>query len=137
MSGFEVVGVILGASPLIISALEGYKELNRRRDFFFKRACHINRMINALYEQQKVVEGDLQVLLSAAGIEHIDLQLVRAGSCQELLRRPDVVEEVKDFLQDRYEIYLQKLSDCEEILFRVARAVGGLKQGPLVSFECS
>lgn len=132
MSGFEIAGVILGALPLIISALEGYKELNRKRELFFKRAWHISRMISSLCEQQKLIEGDLQVLLLAVGIEKLDLGTITAGKCQDLLQQPDMVDEIKIFMGSRYTTYLDTLSKCEEILFKVARSIGGFKQGPMV-----
>jgi len=47
MSGFEVTGVILGAIPVIISALEQYKKTRETWRRFRQKALYIDRLIQA------------------------------------------------------------------------------------------
>jgi len=133
MSGFEVVGVVLGALPLIISALEGYRELNRKRDLFFKRDSHIGDLVKRLFEQQILIESELKRLLRAAGISFSHFQLSTPDSCQVLLRRQDVVDDVRDLIGNHYEGFLEIVKSCEEKLLRIAKSIDGYKQGPMAS----
>lgn len=133
MSGFEVISVVLAVVPLLITALKDYNELNRKRDVFSKRSLHIERMINALKEQQLMIEGDVEVLLRNSGFDHEELEKIKAGENLELLKEGDIAEEVKALLgAERYDTYLTTLSMCEETLFRIAKEVGRLKQGDWV-----
>src|SRR5436309_3152896 len=93
MSGFEVIGVVLAVIPLLIIALEDYKELNRKREVFFKRSLHIGRMINALTEQQILIEGDVEVLLRNSGFDGDELEKIKAGRNLELLKEGDVASD--------------------------------------------
>ena len=130
MSGFEIAGVVLAGASLLIAALENYKELNRKRDVFFKRSLHIGRMINALIEQQILIEGDVEVLLRCSGFDCDELEKIKAGRNLELLKEDVVAEEVKALLGvKRYDTYLTTLSMCEETLFRIAKEIGRLNQG--------
>ena len=51
MSGFEVVGVVLGVIPLIISALDNYKKTSQRIKFFRGKEPYVAQLIQSLKEQ--------------------------------------------------------------------------------------
>ena len=72
MSGFEVVGVVLGVMPLILSALEGYQKLRRKREVFKARSLHIIQLIQALNEQRVLIESDIEIILRSVGIEDFE-----------------------------------------------------------------
>lgn len=69
MSGLEILGLILGAMPILISALEGYQKLGKKRDAFRRKSMHIDRMIRALDWQQKLIRSDVRLVLRNAGLD--------------------------------------------------------------------
>jgi hypothetical protein len=136
MSGFEAVGVLLGAAPLIISALEGYQRLGKRRDAFKRKSLHIDRMVRALKWQQKLIHSDAKIVLRNAGLDETTIdQHVGIGRYQDLLKRQDVQDAVSSFLGDNCSTYLEIIQQCESTLLRVAKAVKGFDEGSWVREE--
>jgi hypothetical protein len=136
MSGFEVVGVLLGAAPLIISALEGYQRLGKKRDAFKRKSLHIDRMVRALNWQQKLIHSDVKIVLRNAGLDETTIdQHVGIGRYQDLLRRQDVQDAVSSFLGDNCSTYLEIIQQCESTLLRVAKAVKGFDEDSWVREE--
>ena len=126
MSGFEVIGVVLGAMPVIISALEGYQKLGKKRDAFKRKSLHIDRMIRALDWQQKLIHSDVKLLLRNAGLDEMTVDLhVGTGRYQDLLRRQEIQDAVSGFLRDNSSTYLEIIQQCENTILHVAKAVKG------------
>ena len=48
MSGFEVAGIVLGAFPLAITALERYREIATRLNWFFEIRAQYNMCFDDL-----------------------------------------------------------------------------------------
>ena len=68
MSGVEVAGLVLAVLPLVISALEGYKEgRNPIKTFAWKWKFELESLIRCLKEQRWFFRNSIQVLLQAAG----------------------------------------------------------------------
>lgn len=63
MSGFEVVGVVLGAIPLIISAVEKYKTTSRKLKYYRQKITLVDELIRSLNEQQCFIKGLWQIPL--------------------------------------------------------------------------
>ena len=115
MSGFEVVGVVLGAVPLIVSALENYKTSKRLWDRFRKTAMHIDELIEALDENKSLIETSVESLLQKADIHGAytatDMQL---------------------FMGKLYEPYQRALRRCHQIILNIVNKLDGLFPGPKV-----
>ncbi|EXJ84054.1 hypothetical protein A1O3_04721 [Capronia epimyces CBS 606.96] len=132
MSGLEIVGLVLGAVPIILSILETSKSLNRKKIAFQKKQFYIDRMINALSWQKTLIEGDLEILFRSIGLEDQDLRTIGSNPYEALLKQPDIQEGVQVLMGPRYDSYVQVLSDCERALLAILRSVKGLQGGAWV-----
>ena len=132
MSGFEVVGVVLGAVPIIISILDGYKSLGRARVAFRNKQFYLDRMINALSWQKTLIEGDLEIVLRNIGLEDLDIRNIGSDSYESFLKQADIQQQVHAYMGSRYASYVQVLGECERTLLNIVRSVKGLQQGAWV-----
>ncbi|KAL8816326.1 MAG: hypothetical protein Q9223_004640 [Gallowayella weberi] len=126
MSGIEMAGLVLGAIPVVIWALENYKttrEIWRRSR---SKALLVDRLINALKEQRLLIELDVQVLLKAASYEDHEIVDLEAFSCYELLLDQGLAVALQRYLGRVYEPYRAALGRCESILTDIAQSIGGL-----------
>ncbi|KAL8810331.1 MAG: hypothetical protein Q9200_002668 [Gallowayella weberi] len=126
MSGIEMAGLVLGAIPVVIWALENYKttrEIWRRSR---SKALLVDRLINALKEQRLLMELDVQVLLKAASYEDHEIVDLEAFSCYELLLDQGLAVALQRYLGRVYEPYRAALGRCESILTDIAQSIGGL-----------
>ena len=133
MSGIEVAGLILGAVPLIISALEHYKKTRETWRNFRQKSLYIDQLTEALEEQKVLIETDLRLILRAAGFEEADKSSMRAHAYLDLLQRPDVIFEIALYLGDIYEPYRKALYRCQSRLVEISKNLEGLVIGPRVS----
>ena len=125
MSGLEVIGVVLGAVPLIVSALEKYKTTKRIWDRARKIALHIDELIEALVENQILIETSLELLHKAVEAEDAcsDHHTMDYAS---KLRRTDIARELQLYMGKLYQPYERALLRCEETLFKIVRKIDGL-----------
>ena len=61
----EVVGVLLGAVPVVITALQYYKDTKKLGGRFLNRKKHVEKLIRALREHHGELQSNLDWLLKA------------------------------------------------------------------------
>ena len=126
MSGFEVTGVLLGAIPLLIAALEQYKTTKSKLRGFRYKALYIDRLIAALEEQRVLIESDLRLLLAAVGYEDEYVTALGANTSRAFLESYEISREVGSFLGLNHEPYTKRLENCRSSLEDIAKEIGGL-----------
>lgn len=126
MSGIEAAGLIVGAIPIVIWGLENYKTTRNIWHRSRNKALLVDRLINALREQQVLIESDLQILLRAADCEDDEIAFGKESSCYELLRNQRLARPLAQYLGRAYEPYHTALGRCERILTDLAQSIGGL-----------
>ncbi|KAL4800385.1 hypothetical protein BDV19DRAFT_384210 [Aspergillus venezuelensis] len=126
MSGLEVVGVVLGALPLMIAAIDKYKTTSQRLKFFRFKEPFIVELIQALKEQQFFLETDLLVTLQATDLDKQEISDLLAKPAAKLFEDPDIVSNVQKYLGDGYGPYTAAVARCERILFDIAKHIRGL-----------
>ena len=99
--------MVLGAVPLIISALKGYQSLNKRRYDFKRRKLHVDCMIRALDCQQSLILSDVKIVLRNARLDEIMID-EGIGNChyQDLFKRPDIHSAVASVLRENFSAYV-------------------------------
>jgi len=127
MSGFEVAGVILGAIPLLISALEHYRSGKGAASSFIKFHGHLDTLIFRLKLQRTFFYLDILELLRVANVG----QLGRSGDpteelCHAILGKADTARTIASFLGPLYETFLEILSRYEACLKTIAGRLGHL-----------
>jgi len=131
MSGFEVAGVILGAIPLLISALEHYRSGKGAASSFIKFHGHLDTLIFRLKLQQTFFYLDILELLRVANVG----ELGRSGDpteelCHVILGKADTARTIASFLGPLYEIFLEILGRYEACLKTIAGRLGHLMRLP-------
>lgn len=125
MSGLEVAGVVLGAVPLIVAALESYKTSKRLWARLRKTALHIDELIEALAENQALIEASVDSLFQNVGAE--DALLVHdVVDYASRFRRKNIAPDIRSFMGKLYEPYEKALFRCEHTLLKIIKKFDGL-----------
>lgn len=98
MSGVEAASLVLAVLPLVISALEAYKEgRNPIRTFAWKWRFELESLLRCLKEQRWFFRNSVQVLLQTA---NIDEGLASGTDPGVLLENAEVRRQLVIYLQD-------------------------------------
>lgn len=126
MSGFEVVGVVLGAIPLLISAIEKYKATSRTLKFYQQKETLVNELIRSLKEQEFFIKADFSLTLKATSIDQKNFENLLKNPTPKGFNDPDLLEEIKDSLGDGFDPYMAALVRCQVKLMEIAKKLIGL-----------
>ena len=133
MSGFQVVGLILGAVPVKIAALKQYKAAHEMLRYFNHKFVDIDRLIQALEEQHFCLGAEFDIMLRAAGFEQQDISILNIEHPHKVLLRIDIAEGLHRHLRHSYDPYRKALLRCRASLGEIVRSIGGLVPGSPVS----
>jgi hypothetical protein len=116
MSGVEVVGLLLGVFPLLISAAEHYKK-GFEPWFKWKRfRTEFIGFINAVDTQKLLFKKVLKRFLISAGIPDEEVDKFMTDHLYEGWRREDLVIMLKERLGDSYEAYITPIKATHELM---------------------
>ena len=121
MSDFEVAGVVLGALPLIVAAVDLSKENYK---YFFRKRKYVEKLALALrFQQQHMVEITRSILISS-GCEDV----YRLDSDPVAYLSDDAVQaQVLDYLgEDNFAVFAESIQDCHQTVKEVAANMAGL-----------
>lgn len=136
MSGFEIAGVLLGAIPLIISALEHYKTSKGVAVSFLKWHGLLDTLIIRLKLQQTFFYLQILELLREAGVaEAIERPDLSEDECIQLLGAVETASSLKLRLGPLYEIFEEILNRYNHCLGIIASKIGHIQRKPLVSLR--
>ncbi|KAI1373035.1 hypothetical protein F4677DRAFT_235567 [Hypoxylon crocopeplum] len=134
MSGFEVAGVVLGAIPLVISALEHYKEGKGVAASFVKWRGQLDTLIFRLKLQRTFFYLQILELLRGAGVEDVAGRLdVTEEECVFILQNAKNGAEVQEYLGLLYDTFLEVLDRYEKCLKAIAAKLGHIHRPPNVA----
>ncbi|KAK1750544.1 hypothetical protein QBC47DRAFT_118880 [Echria macrotheca] len=104
MSGFEIAGVVLGALPLVISAIEHYESSLDRVTVFFKWQDELDKTLRELWIQHSSYEMTLRNILSGIVCdEYLETMMARYDS--PLWKDAEVHDELRRKLGAAYNVY--------------------------------
>lgn len=127
MSGLEIVGVILGAVPIIISAIDHYKTTSQRVKYFRYREPHIVELIRSLEEQRFFLESDLvETLQKSTDLEADEISAWLQNPNSELFEDPEITDAVREYLGEGYPQYTGAIDRCQRIIEEIAKDINGL-----------
>lgn len=138
MSGIEIVGVILGAIPVMVAALQQsqrqYDGTKQKWRNFRNMVQYIDRLIVSLECQKVMMTEDFLILIRAAAAPVLGQTFsINATNCNQLLNREDVKQRLQSHLGDNYDLVLKKLKHCETLLEDIAARISECTSGGLVS----
>ncbi|KAI1116815.1 hypothetical protein F5Y14DRAFT_405323 [Nemania sp. NC0429] len=137
MAGLEVAGVVLGAIPLVISALEHYKAGRGTAATFFKWRDQLDLLIYRLKLQKCLLHLDLLELLRGAGVGAAVEEDLTEEECLQVLRDSNNEQAVREYLGVVYNMFLDVLGRYETCLTILVEKLGhihrpaGVKSGDL------
>ncbi|RDW56889.1 hypothetical protein BP5796_12956 [Coleophoma crateriformis] len=131
MSGIEVAGLVLGAFPILLEAIDVYKDGIRKIEKAFRKRKYIEKLARALLLQQQILEEAIKSVLVASGCENI-------GNLDDdpisYLEDEHTQEQVLEFLGRKNNVVFNgTLDQSIDIIKRISRSVVGL----LPDIKCS
>lgn len=120
MSGFEVAGLVLGAIPLIISAIEHYESSLDRAKVFFKWQDVLEKARRDLWIQYSSYEMTLRLLLTDLASE-AELEELLNEPKSNLWDDPELINGLREKLGETYQVYVYTVSQMEGCVKTLAR----------------
>ncbi|KAI1746748.1 hypothetical protein F4782DRAFT_544038 [Xylaria castorea] len=115
MSGFEVVGIVLGAIPLLVSALEHYERGMKTIQIIRRRAKVMHSLATALSTEQTILRNTCETLLGGI-IDSEDMKPLLAEPFGPLWQDPDT----KALVERRLD---HTLKDFKALVYSMKEAV--------------
>ncbi|KAK3314333.1 hypothetical protein B0H66DRAFT_483219 [Apodospora peruviana] len=131
MTGFEIAGVVLGALPILFSAVDWSKRGIGKGAIFFRKRRSVEKLALALLSQRQHLTEIIRSILAGSGCE--DLSRLEDDPVEYLMDEA-IQEQVLDYLGEETFAALQgQLDHCHETIKLLAIKVAGLVpsiQGP-------
>ncbi|KAJ5521106.1 hypothetical protein N7463_001559 [Penicillium fimorum] len=119
VAGVEIAGLVLGAIPLIISALENYENLAAPTKAFIHWKRHLRRLIRELYTIHISYDQAVRLLLKPFA-DLTDQTTMLENPQSELWRKGDVADTLRDKLGPVYSPLILTIDEVSEILVEIA-----------------
>ena len=116
MSGFEVAGLVLGAFPIVISALKSYEEVARRMGFWFEIRSEYQKCYRELRFHRVTFTRNLKQLLLPLGADEEEVKRLLASPGIESWKGSPVADALESRLHDSYCLYLEIIEDMSHAL---------------------
>ena len=133
MSGIETAGLVLGAIPIVISALQSYKAGQGPIASITKRCNPLVTLIDRLQDARCVFAVKFETLLLAAGIWINGQSLQNEHNCMRILMKKRVARKLKRYLRSYFDNFLSVVGRYEICLKTIAAALVHIKRLPNVS----
>jgi hypothetical protein len=128
MSGIEIIGLILGGLPLVITAAEDYKRGFEPFLKWHRYKRQFRDFTNSVALEKQMFDGLLRRLLEYSDIPLDEKQLLLTGSDPEAWRRVETVKALKIRLGESYISCMYILKTMEEDLLELQKMMS-LKDG--------
>ncbi|KAK8057448.1 hypothetical protein PG996_011385 [Apiospora saccharicola] len=122
MSGFEVVGIVLGTIPLIISAIEKYKAVGSPR----KYARELNSLRRSLAAELEIFEGICEKLLTGM-VADTDIENMIREPFGSLWQDEEINKRIRLRLWKSYISFEGTVQDMVEALDQLSTKLGSLQ----------
>lgn len=120
MSGIEVVGVVLGALPLLVEGLRAYNSGRKTIAVALRKRVLVDSLCRTLQGAAVTLEELLKKVLLLSGHEPPS-QL--SEEIEEILSLPEVQADVAAYLNKSFEILVFDIAKCYEILHALTAKV--------------
>ncbi|RAL17609.1 uncharacterized protein BO97DRAFT_430582 [Aspergillus homomorphus CBS 101889] len=126
MSGVEVVGVVLGAIPLVISALDYYKVTKQSFRSIRNKDILLDQLIESLKEQRFFFQTDICLALKKTNLEVKQIMAMINDSGLSRFDNPEIAEALQEYLGEGATLYINAITRCEAILGDIVANTSGL-----------
>jgi hypothetical protein len=119
MSGIEIAGLMLGAIPLVIAALEHYEDLITPAKNFVNFQGELGRAIQELWNQYTFFEQSMEVLLRPVTTDQ-ELSEMIDNTNSKLWQDPAIEQDLQRNLGKAYPSYMRTVNDIQKIMIGIA-----------------
>lgn len=116
MSGLEIAGIVLGAVPVAITALEKYGEVERRLGLFNKIRREHKRCSDRLQFSHIVLKRHLRQLLLPLTTDDSLVEELLSNPGGKGWKDPAMVSRLQERLQGSNELYLDYIRGIERVM---------------------
>ena len=113
MSGVEVVGLLLGAFPLLISALEHYRQGAEVLENWWKIKKEYKKCKNEIKVQELAFENNIERFLLPLVADDDDIAVLIAQPGGSSWKDPALEAKLKERLPRSYELFLATIEDIK------------------------
>lgn len=123
MSGFEIVGVVLGALPLIVSGIEGCSEgLSAARRLFNPRR-ELRNLRRDIRTELQMFENNTLLLLHRIATESEVESLIREPTA-DLWKTPNFEKQMRILLGSTYPVWCEVMADISNAIREISKELG-------------
>ncbi|KAI1115603.1 hypothetical protein F5Y14DRAFT_460325 [Nemania sp. NC0429] len=131
MSGFEIAGIVLGALPLMISALEHYKSGRSTLASIVKYQGQLTKLLDRLKDQRRAFYFEILDLLRSAEIEEVeDRTDISPEDCMVILKNAKNEHRLQEYLGIHHNDFIGILRRYEGCLKSIARRLKHVQRLP-------
>ncbi|KAK4141398.1 uncharacterized protein C8A04DRAFT_14094 [Dichotomopilus funicola] len=123
MSGFEIAGVILGAYPILMSALKGYGELARKVGVWNNIRQEYQKCKNEINAQNVAFIGNLRRLLLTIRVDDVTISCLLADPGGQEWGNADLAQSLEKYLQDSHDVFLHTIEDMNRVMVELKREI--------------
>jgi hypothetical protein len=124
MSGVEVAGLVLAAFPLMISALEHYRDSARILGFWRHfRHAHQKCKTDVKYHEL-IYRRNLKRLLLPTVSDEAQLQALLADPSGAAWKDATLIDRLKERLGDSYDVYMDLMDRTNEVVKEIGEELG-------------
>lgn len=129
MSGIEVAGLLLGAFPLLISALEHYRQSEEVLEDWWQIKKEYKKCKNELLLQEMAFENNLErfLLPLVVGDDEIAALIAEPGGMK--WKDPALEDKLKIRLPKSYELFLDTIQDIKSTVDGLKDELGVSREG--------
>lgn len=116
MSGFEIAGVVLGAFPVAIKALEKYREIGKLWGFWWEIRAQYTKCFNEVKYHRLSFSRNLKQLLLPMAADKTQIQRLLADPGGDEWREQGIAQQLEDRLQESYELYFELIQQLQRTM---------------------
>ena len=122
MSGFEIVGLVLGGLPLAIEATKGLESYLKgiKAAWLFRR--HFKEFIRAVTIEEIFFTQNIDLLLAPLDLSDNERQALKDSQTSNLWHHPDIVDKIRQHHKEALPVctrLLRELDDSLKALYKV------------------
>ena len=122
MSGFEIVGVVLAAFPIILSAIDGYGKGLEHLDTLWRYDKKLKVFERQVQRERQSYRNNLEQLLEPL-IDVEEMKMLLDNPRNPAWGAPALKEEVRRRLSGSYETYISTVEDFNEVLNNLEKSL--------------
>jgi len=126
MSGIEIAGLVLGAIPLIVAALEHYEDIISPGKALYRFHGELGRAIQELGNQHALFEQSIEVLLRPITTDQ-ELSEMMDNTNSDLWQDPEIEQHLRNHLGKAYSPYTRTMVEIQRVMIGIASKLDNLE----------